>query len=211
MTTSLNWPTPRRISPGTGGYTVAVDPALPAEQANVIWRPEQLPDAVLLSNAPNGFQQTKALRRSILSKAVASTKAADGVHALLPWGQQVWQLNKDTEAPSAIVIPLDDDFLLRIAAAIRFNRMIAGECGQASAEDTRLTAQHRRRLIQMLRALDGRLSDATYREIASYIFGPDPARETGWKTHPVRAQTIRLVKDAIKIVNRGYLKLLRGR
>ncbi len=107
MTTSLKWPTPRRISPGTGGCTVVVDPALPAEQAKVIWRPEQLPDAVLLSNAPNGFQQTMALRRSILSNAVTIAKAADGVHALLPWGQQVWQLNEDTEAPSAIVIPLD--------------------------------------------------------------------------------------------------------
>jgi hypothetical protein len=211
MKKSLKWLTPWRISPGTGGCTGVLDPALPAEQANVIWRPEKLPDAVVLSKAPDGFQQTKALRQSILSKAVAITKAADGVHALLPWGQQLCQLDGDDEAPSAIVIPLDEDFLLRIAAAIRFNRMIALGSGEPTPEDARLTAQHRTRLIQMLRALDGRLSDATYREIASYIFGPGPAHEKGWKTHPVRAQTIRLVKDAIKIVNRGYLKLLRGR
>jgi hypothetical protein len=89
--------------------------------------------------------------------------------------------------------------------------MIAKGGDEPSPVDMRLTAQHRTRLIQMLRALDGRLSDATYREIASYIFGPGPPRETGWKTHPVRAQTIRLVKNAITIVNRGYLKLLRGR
>ena len=74
-----------------------------------------------------------------------------------------------------------------------------------------LTPRHRKRLIQMLRALDGRLSEATYREIAEVIFGPKAVREPGWKTLPVRAQTIRLVKDAVAMMNRGYLQFLRGR
>jgi hypothetical protein len=74
-----------------------------------------------------------------------------------------------------------------------------------------LTAQQRKRLILKLLALDGHLSQASYREIASALFDGGIASEKGWKTHPIRARTIRLVNDAIKMVNRGYLKLLRGR
>jgi hypothetical protein len=74
-----------------------------------------------------------------------------------------------------------------------------------------LTAQQRKRLIFMLLALDGHLSKASYREIASALFGTSVTKDKGWKTHPVRARTIRLVNDAIKMVNKGYLKLLRGR
>jgi hypothetical protein len=63
----------------------------------------------------------------------------------------------------------------------------------------------------MLLALGGHLSQASYREIASALFDSSVASEKGWKTHPIRARTIRLVHDAIKMVNRGYLKLLKGR
>jgi hypothetical protein len=63
----------------------------------------------------------------------------------------------------------------------------------------------------MLVALDGRFSRASYREIASILFGDSVTSEKGWKTHPIRGKTIRLVNEAMKMVNRGYLKLLRGR
>ena len=111
----------------------------------------------------------------------------------------------------AVVIPLDDDFLLRVAGALRFRRLMKENNAGPPPRALQLTPRHRKRLIQMLRALDGHLSDATYREIASVIFGPKVVRETGWKTLPVRAQTIRLVKDAIAMMNRGYLQFLRGR
>jgi len=63
----------------------------------------------------------------------------------------------------------------------------------------------------MLRALNGKRSNATYREIAAALFGLQITTQTGWKTHPIRGKTIRLVKDAVSMTNLGYLRLLRGR
>jgi hypothetical protein len=42
----------------------------------------------------------------------------------------------------------------------------------------------------MLKALDGELADATYREITAVIFGIHAVSEKGWKTTSVRSQTI---------------------
>jgi hypothetical protein len=62
----------------------------------------------------------------------------------------------------------------------------------------------------MLRALDMRRANATYREIAASLFGAKAVAEHGWKTLPVRGRTIRLVQDANTMTDSGYLKLLRG-
>ena len=75
-----------------------------------------------------------------------------------------------------------------------------------------LTAQQRRRLILMLRALDGWQQHASYREIAAVLLDPlvrsQSRRE--WLTSPRRAQIIRLVRDAIRRMRGGYRDLLRG-
>jgi hypothetical protein len=73
-----------------------------------------------------------------------------------------------------------------------------------------LTKRHRVRLVMMLRALDMRRANITYREIAATLFGAKAVSEPGWKTLPVRGRTIRLVEDANIMVDGGYLKLLRG-
>ncbi len=62
----------------------------------------------------------------------------------------------------------------------------------------------------MVRALEGNLSDASYREIAEALFGTDAVTRYAWKTSSIRGQTIRLVKDAIGMMRGGYRKLLRG-
>jgi hypothetical protein len=107
--------------------------------------------------------------------------------------------------------PLDDNLPLRAAGALRLHRLLTANKAGSARRSQALTAQQRQRLIQILVALDGRLSRARYREIASALFGDGVTSEKGWKTHPIRARTIRLVNDAIKMVNRGYLKLLTGR
>jgi hypothetical protein len=106
---------------------------------------------------------------------------------------------------------LDGDLPLRIAGALRLHRLITAKNAGPIPQSQALTAQQRKRLIQMLLALDGHFSQASYREIASALFDPSVTTEKGWKTHPIRARTIRLVNDAIKMVNLGYLKLLRAR
>lgn len=62
----------------------------------------------------------------------------------------------------------------------------------------------------MVRALDGHLSRASYREIAEALYGSDQVARYPWKTSSIRGQTIRLVKDAVATMNGGYRKLLRG-
>jgi hypothetical protein len=63
----------------------------------------------------------------------------------------------------------------------------------------------------MLRALDGHLTDASYREIAQALFGAQRVQREAWKTSSLRDQTIRLVKGGVDLVRAGYRKLLRGR
>jgi hypothetical protein len=62
----------------------------------------------------------------------------------------------------------------------------------------------------MLRALDGHLARASYREIADALFGPEAAARYVWKTSSIRGQTIRLVTDAVRTMKGGYCQLLRG-
>jgi hypothetical protein len=65
--------------------------------------------------------------------------------------------------------------------------------------------------VLALRALDGHLAGATYREIAEVLFGTARV-PTGspWKTHDVRGRTIRLVRTGLKLMRGGYLDLLRS-
>jgi hypothetical protein len=170
-----------------------------------------VPTAVILTPAPVGFAKAASLDSAVLAAEIARSDAQDGLHIRLPGDHQLWVVDKHPDQPLAVVIPLDDDLPLRAAGVLRLHRLITANKDCSAPQPQALSAQKRNRLIQMLLALDGRLSQATYREIASALFGPSVTSEKGWKTHPIRGRTIRLVNDAMKIVNRGYFKLLRGR
>ncbi|PWR19949.1 DUF2285 domain-containing protein [Zavarzinia compransoris] len=113
--------------------------------------------------------------------------------------------------PLAVLLPLDDSFHIRAEAALRFQRRLFGRPAGPLPRALTLTPRHRLRLVRMVRALDGRLSGATYREIAGVLFDTPGQSATEWKTSPIRAQTIRLVKDAQTMMRGGYLRLLAGR
>jgi hypothetical protein len=108
----------------------------------------------------------------------------------------------------SVVIPLDGDFPTRAAAASRlWARMHDRAPGGAPCS---FTKQRRDRLILMLRALDGHLDAASYREIAQVLFGESRLEREPWKTSSLRDRTIRLVKGGIALMRDGYRKLLRG-
>jgi hypothetical protein len=188
-----------------------VDPKLPAEKVTPLWRPELVPTAVILTHAPAGFADASSLDPALLATAMAQSDRADGLHLRLPGDHQIWLLDKRPDQRLAVVIPLNDDLPLRAASALRFYRTLRADKAGPVPQSHVLTVQQRKRLILMLAALDGHLSQASYREIATELFDPSVASEKGWKTHPIRASTIRLVKEAKRMVNRGYLKLLRGK
>jgi hypothetical protein len=111
----------------------------------------------------------------------------------------------DIQAP-AVLLPLDQFFEIRATAAIRLWRGLTGR--NPGPNPAALPKTRRDRLILALRALDGRLEDATYREIASVLFDETGLSERGWKSHDLRDRTIRLVRFGLGMMHSGYRRLL---
>ena len=62
------------------------------------------------------------------------------------------------------------------------------------ADPAALSPQRQVRLLDALRALDGRQDGASYREIADALFGRRPISSSSWKTHSLRDRVIRTVR-----------------
>jgi hypothetical protein len=107
------------------------------------------------------------------------------------------------------LIPLDDTFVLRVAGLTRFHHRLLGASSGPLPALWEMTRRYRQRLALMVRALDGHLASASYREIADALYGPEAITRYAWKTSSIRGQTIRLVKDGIRMMKGGYRRLLR--
>lgn len=114
----------------------------------------------------------------------------------------------DLDAPISAVTPLDALGLDRIEA---LTRLWLSLHGRRTPKDGRLTAYQRRRLKNMLRAVDGRMNNADYREIAEVIFGVERVAADPWKTSSLRDAVLDLVNDGLAMIDGGYRKLLRYR
>ncbi|HEY0123218.1 MAG TPA: DUF2285 domain-containing protein [Rhizobium sp.] len=125
---------------------------------------------------------------------------------------RVWLPTGGLPVRPAALVPLDEAFELRIHALKRLHRWVAGDVTGPLARTQQLTPYRRRRLVEMLRALDGHLSGAGSREIAAVLF--DPSFRTlaaiDWKTDPYRMRVSRLLATAKAMMDGGYLLLLRG-
>jgi hypothetical protein len=132
----------------------------------------------------------------------------DGAEHLIERRSTLFRVHLDDSgiAPSAVLLPLDQFFESRATAAIRLWRGLAGR--NPGPNPAELTKARRDRLILALRALDGRLADATYREIASVLFGEAGLSDRGWKSHDLRDRTIRLVRFGLGMMRSGYRRLL---
>ncbi|MDK8873395.1 DUF2285 domain-containing protein [Paracoccus sp. APAP_BH8] len=114
----------------------------------------------------------------------------------------------DADAPLAVVIPLDADGLDRIEAA---TRLLCFLMRRSVPPDRRLTERQRQRARQMLQAIDGRMSGASYRDIACAIYGTDRVHAEAWKTSALRDAVMGFVRDARAMIGGGYRRLLRRR
>lgn len=197
---------------GVGGFRFAVDPQLTADQTAVFWRPEALPTVVPLATAP--FTTTHPLDTRALGDVFAERVGADARHVIVrsTGGDdlRLW-LADPADQPLAVVLPLDDDLPMRAAAAVQLWARLMGQGAVAEPDSMSLTRQRRDRLMLTLRALDGHLDRASYREIAQALFGNDWVEREAWKTSSLRDRTIRLVKNGAALMRAGYRKLLRGR
>lgn len=113
----------------------------------------------------------------------------------------------DPGQPMAAVVPLDGVAPERLRALARLLRHLDG----AAPPPDPLTAQRRRRLKAMLRALDARADGAVHREIAGALWGEARVAAEPWKSSSLRDATLRLVRDGGAMVRGGYLALLGGK
>lgn len=106
----------------------------------------------------------------------------------------------------AVLIPLDTLIDVRLGAVRALADQLRARSGRPYPPP--LSKQRRTRLLLGLRALDAHLAGASYRDIATVLFGANAVPASGWKTHDTRARTIRLVRDAIALMKGGYRQLL---
>jgi len=199
-----------RASFGVGGCPFAVDPQLTAAQAAVFWRPDVLPTVIPL--VPTNIEGARALAIDELGGVIVERVGADGRHIIvrLDNGDLRLLFSGPADRPLAAVLPLDDDLPIRATAALRLWARMAEQPNQQD-DPLALTRQRRDRLVLMVRALDGHLAEASYREIAEALFGIRRVERETWKTSSLRDRTIRLVKGGVDLMRAGYRRLLRGR
>jgi hypothetical protein len=167
---------------------------------------------VPLAPAPTSFAGALPIDFSELGD-VKERAGPDGRHVIIRTDSgelRVWVLDNRGEQPLAIALPLDDDLPIRAKAALRLWARIVHLRGNSGTSPLALTRQRHDRLMLMLRALDGHLADASYREIAQVLFGARRLEHEPWKTSSLRDMTIRLVRGGRGLMQAGYRKLLRG-
>ena len=141
--------------------------------------------------------------------------ADDGRHLIIaaPEGDHRLWMRSCAGTPMAVVLPLDDEFDLRVGAAIRFFRSLRGEPPGALPPRLHVTPFQRARLALLLAIFDRLLAGASKREIARDIIYPEheSASAAEWKGSNERRRTQRLCDEAKAMVAAGYRRLLGGK
>lgn len=199
---------------GDGGYPFATAPEDLSEP--VAWRPELTAVALILGSAPDGFEAAAPVDPRALGALLADQAGIDGRHVIVADAageHRLWLRDPQPGRPLAAVIPLDKDFITRIASLLRFHRRLLGRAAGPLPRGWPLTPYRLARLDLMLRALDLRDEGATYREIATALGRDDAARlsASDWKMSASRSFVVRLIRDGIAMMNGDYRKLLRIR
>lgn len=171
----------------------------------IFWTPEKNPTAVALKHGPEplgGFRITTAdLRPHIV------LNAEDMVRIDLRGERFDLEIDGGDPAGSyAAMVILDEHTPDRLTTIGRF--WLAMKTRRVSP-DHRLTPQKRERARLMLRAVDARQAGATYRAVAKYLFPQHETEPATWVGSAIRETTIRLARDGLKLVEGGYLTLLR--
>jgi len=188
-------------SPGAGGYFLATknDPDA------ALWTAEALPSVVALSGLPPGLAHQELKPRPLALDSIVAAERDD--HVIERFGARFPVHLVGGEAqPTAVLLPLDRLFEVRVAAALRLWRALNGR--QPGRNPAALSDSRRKRLVLALRALDGRLDGATHRQIAAALFGANAIPDRDWISHDLRDRTARLVRLGVTMMNGGYRRLL---
>jgi hypothetical protein len=174
------------------------------EAGFVVWTAEACPAVVTLI----GDHDRQAGRaHATVNPKLGPVLVQEGQDRLIERMGARFQIRIDPTAqePIAVKLPFDRLFDIRAAAATRLWRALSD---RNPGPDPALPSRQRRdRLIQALRALDGRLAGASYRDVAVTVFGR-AIEGPAWKTHDLRDRTIRAVRYGQSLMQGGYRQLL---
>ena len=204
-----------RILPGDGGCGFAHDPRIPVGSEPVTWLPELSPGTLLLGAAPSGFAPV-ALDPSQLGTIVADRTDDEGREVVIVDGSGELHIRLSSDLAirrPMILLPLGAASVdLRLDVASRFIRRLGGQTIGLLPRALRLTTQRKRRLVQLLHTFDIHEEGGSPRDIAEQVLRSAQAQlpSVEWKDSHARRAANRLIHDSIALVERGYLKLLRG-
>jgi hypothetical protein len=200
---------------GAGGCDFLRDPDVPAAQEPALWLPEIAPNTLILTPAPSGFEINATFDPAALGTVLADRVDGSDRHIVVGDASgdlHVWLQEVVAAERPAVILPLDDACELRIDIASRLYRRLRGKRTSLLPRALQLTPMQRTRLILLLHAFDFHDAGGGPRDIAAALIDTKeaslPAIE--WKGSAARRKANRLIRDAITLVNGGYLKLLRG-
>ena len=134
-----------------------------------MWTAASLPSVIPIARLPPD------LKLQANSLPLEPVLAQDGPERLIERQGNLFRLHvlEDLgEQVPCVVLPLDEVFEIRATAALRLWRGLTGR--SPGRDPAMLPAARRDRLALALRALDGRLEKASYRDIAEALFGDRP-------------------------------------
>jgi hypothetical protein len=186
-----------------GGYDFA-GLSETADSTRVRWTLAALPTTTILTTCAADFADA---RFTANFPALAGLATAEGEQLLERQGAQLRVLADALGRDSpAVVLPLDRLFEIRARTAVRLWRALSGVA--PGADPAAISQQRQARLLEALRALDGRQDGASYREIADALFGRRPITSSSWKTHSLRDRIIRIVRLGEALMHGDYRRLL---
>jgi hypothetical protein len=191
-------------STGAGGCDFVGGKGL-SDGKGVLWAPHALPSVIALTELPADLADPKFALKPLDLDAANGGGGPD--HIIEHQGAMLRvHLHETSTGPPAVLLPLDHLFDIRVAAASRLWCCLTGR--KLGPNPAALSQARRDRLILGLRALDGKLENASYRDIADALFGLGEVSSRGWKTHDLRDRAIRLVRFGLGMMRGGYRSLL---
>jgi hypothetical protein len=180
-----------------------------------MWLPEVSPATLILEPAPSGFDIATSFDPNGFGQPLVERADADGRELVIVDASGELHIRLDGEQAArrpAVLLPLDSMFDLRLDVALRFVRRLGGQGVNFLPAALRLTSFQKRRLIQLLHAFDVQDAGGGPRDVAAEVLSSDHAQlpSVEWKDSHARRKANRLIHDSIALVERGYLRLLRG-
>lgn len=196
----------------TWGLSYPADPDAPHDMTRIYVQPALSPITLELTDRPASPSPDSSITPANLGLAHHCLQCGDIQHLILPnaAGDIRVTIPSNLDGTLELRLSLDRDLHIRLAATERLRRHILGlACGPPPLLLTHLQQQ---RLLVMLRAWDGRASGASARELAAVLIDARVASYGAalWSDSRQRRQIGRWLSDARKLIESGYLGLLRG-